>query len=162
MFISMTAISPPLQTLLDVFLADLPDVRFGDIDAQSLARSAAEVVEASLLVAAAKVALEQASAALHERQESMLVQGQRALAYARVYAEADESLAARLDAVVLPRGARRGRSEGPSDPVLVLTNDGEAARRPRGRPRKLEVIALTPVPDLDASAFEPASASAGE
>jgi hypothetical protein len=90
---------------------------------------------------AAQLALDVARGALHERQEALLQQAQRALAYARVYAEADVALTARLDAITLPRGSRRARSEtgtsGAETDSLVLTSEGEPVRRPRGRPRKL-------------------------
>ncbi|MDB4934884.1 MAG: hypothetical protein JWP87_1856 [Labilithrix sp.] len=134
----MTAIPPPVQTVLDLFSADLADVRFGDLDAPALARTAADVQSASDVVVAAQLALDVARAALHERQETLLQQAQRALAYARVYAEADLALTTRLDAITLPRASRRPRSEtsGASSESLVLTSEAEPARRPRGRPRK--------------------------
>lgn len=141
----MTAISPPVQTVLDLFATDLADVRFGDLDASALARIAGDVQAASEAVVAAQLALDVARGALHERQEMLLQQAQRALAYARVYAEADVGLTARLDAITLPRGSRRARSEtsantsGAEAESLVLTSEGEPVRRPRGRPRKLPI-----------------------
>lgn len=148
----MIAISPPVQTVLDLFTTDLADVRFGELDAPALARLASDVQAASEVVVAAQVALDVARGALHERQETLLQQAQRALAYARVYAEADLALTARLDAITLPRGSRRPRSEGVTSAngaageSLVLTSEIEPARRPRGRPRKL---AAAPEPMLD-------------
>ena len=140
----MSAISPPVQTVLDLFATHLPDLRFGDVDAQSLARVAQEVQAASEVVTASQAAFENARVTLHERQEALLQQVQRALAYARVYAETDEELSARLDAVTLPRPARRARTESPAAHVahgaseeLVLTSEPQPAKRPRGRPRKV-------------------------
>jgi hypothetical protein len=136
----MTAIPPPVQTVLDLFTTHLPEVRFGDLDAQSLARAAEEVQVASDVAAAAQGALESARVVLHERQEALLSQVQRALAYARVFAEADEALSARLEAVALPRAARRPRADASAsasgNDALVLTPTADAGRRPRGRPRK--------------------------
>ena len=155
----MSSIPPPVQTLLDLFRAELPEVRFGEVDARSLACAAAEVHDAAVVVASARAALGGANAALFDRQESLLQQAHRALAYARVYAEADASLSARLEALVMPRGVRRSRSESAVEGALVLTAEGDAARRPRGRPRK-------PQPASGASvelvAFEPLIANAGE
>jgi hypothetical protein len=141
-------IPPPIQTVLDLFSSHLADVRFGDIDAPSLARLAADVHAASDVTTAAQIALDSARITLHERQEALLLQAQRALAYARVYAEADESLSARLEAVTLPRAARRSRTDAnasttPNELVLT-TSDAPAARRPRGRPRKLVTPSTTP------------------
>jgi hypothetical protein len=144
----MTAISPPVRTVLDLFSTHLPDVRFGDVDASSLARVASDVETAAEVVASAQAALESARVVLHERQEVLLQQVQRALAYARVYAEADEALSAQLEAVSLPRPARRTRADvaavsvaGASD-ALVLTSEPQVPRRPRGRPRKVAVASV--------------------
>jgi hypothetical protein len=143
----MTAIPPPVQAVLDLFATDLADVRFGDLDAPALARIAGEVQAASEVVVAAQLALDVARGALHERQEMLIQQAQRALAYARVYAESDVALTARLDAITLPRASRRARAEtsananasGDETGSLVLTSEGEPGRRPRGRPRKLPI-----------------------
>ena len=133
----MTTIPPPIQTVLDLFSTHLADVRFGDIDAPSLARLAADVQAASDVATAAQIALDSARITLHERQEALLHHAQRALAYARVYAEADESLSACLEAVTLPRAARRARPDAAASEALVLTAQANPAPRPRGRPRKL-------------------------
>jgi multidrug efflux pump subunit AcrA (membrane-fusion protein) len=130
MFSTMTAIPPPVQTVLDLFTTKLADVRFGDVDAETLARLAAEVACANDVLAATQAALDEARAALQARQEALLQHAQRALAYARVYAEADEELAAQLDAVALPRVARRPRADEPTSLEVH-----PVARR-RGRPRK--------------------------
>lgn len=142
----MSPIPPSIQTVLDLFSTHLADVRFGDIDAPSLARLAADVQAAAEVTTASQIALDAARITLHERQEALLLHAQRALAYARVYAEADESLSASLEAVTLPRAARRSRTDaGASHPtnelVLTASSEAPAARRPRGRPRKL----VTPV-----------------
>ena len=150
----MTTIAPPIQTVLDLFAAHLTDVRFGDLDAQSLARAASDVHAAGEVLAAAQLALDSARGTLQERQEVLLLQVQRALAYARVYAEADESLSARLDAVALPRGARRpradtlgGSSSGVTSELVLTSAEGPpTARRPRGRPRKSSAPNLPPAP----------------
>ncbi|MDB5212204.1 MAG: hypothetical protein JWO86_131 [Myxococcaceae bacterium] len=153
----MTAIPPAVQTVLDLFTTDLADVRFGDLDAPTLARIASDVQAASDVVVAAQLALDVARGALHERQETLLQQAQRALAYARVYAEADLALTARLDAITLPRASRRPRSDasgasgasGAESESLVLTSEAEPARRPRGRPRKLATVSAEPEPMLE-------------
>jgi hypothetical protein len=133
----MNAISPPVQSILDLFTTDLADVRFADVDAQTLARIAADVEAAAVHVAEAQAALDGARAALQERQDTLLQHAQRALAYARVYAESDAVLSERLDAIALPRHAiaRRARG-GEAAEALVLSAEPQAAPRRRGRPRK--------------------------
>jgi hypothetical protein len=134
MFSYMTAISPQIQGVLDLFSSTLGDVKFGDVDACSLARAADDVQSAADVVASAQAALDAARSTLHEREETLLLHAQRALAYARVYAETDEALSAQLEAITLPRPPRRPRTDGHE--ALVLSPDPQPATRPRGRPRK--------------------------
>jgi hypothetical protein len=127
----MDAISNPVRTVLDLFASELSDIRFGDVDAKTLSTLASEVESAAEAVASAQATLDDARSKLQERQELLLQQAQRALAYARVYAEPDAGLSARIDAIALPRSARRARPE-----TDLLTLSTEPPRRPRGRPRK--------------------------
>jgi hypothetical protein len=129
------AISPAIQNLLELFATSLADVRFADLDGQTLARLAAAVDTAAEAVASAQSTLDAARDSLNERQDTLLHQSQRALAYARVFAESDETLTAQLDAISLPRPTRRSRA----DQALVLSADPQPPPRPRGRRRKAEV-----------------------
>jgi hypothetical protein len=140
MFRCMEAIASPIQSLVDLFAAHLADVRFGDVDMKSLARGAADVEAAAAVVASAQTALDTAREALQERQEALLAQSHRAFAYARVYAEGDGSLVEKLEAIALPRPARRARTSGEA---LALA-ESEEVRRPRGRPRKASAPETTP------------------
>jgi hypothetical protein len=140
----MDAIPTPIQAILDLFNTTLSDVRFADLDAKTLARLASEVRSAAEVTLSAQAALTSARDALQERQEALLQQVQRAVAYARVYAETDEALAERIDAIALPRPARRGRS-GDESLTLTLGHAGGHAgapqpARPRGRPRKVPAV----------------------
>jgi hypothetical protein len=128
----MTAIPLPIQALLDLFTTSLADVRFADLDGATLACSAAEVEVAAKAVAAAQAALDAAREGLQEKQDALLQRAQRALAYARVYAETDETLSRKLDAVSLPRAPRRARAED----ALVLSAEPQPSPRPRGRRKK--------------------------
>lgn len=138
MFSIMTPIPEPVQRLLDLFSASLADVRFPDVDAQALARAAAEVTESAAAVDAASAALDDARAALALRQDTLLRQAQRAVAYARVYAENDDALSAQLEAITLPRAPRKPKADLPAEA-------SEPPRR-RGRPRATpeEQTTLTP------------------
>src|SRR5580658_3696475 len=93
------AIPAPIQTLLDLFMSCLADVRFADVDGLTLARHAAEVEAANDAVAAAQLALDATRETLQEKLDALLHQAQRALAYARVYAESDEALTHKLEAI---------------------------------------------------------------
>lgn len=122
-------ISPPLRDVLAVFGESLPTVRFPDVDNDALQAQAAVVVEADAAVAKLEQALDAARRALDESQETLLHKAQRATAYARVYAEGnDTALLARLDGIQLSR-ARPAVSMAPS------TTTTETPKR-RGRPPK--------------------------
>ena len=130
----MSPIAPPVQALLDLFATELADVHFADVDAQLLARLAVDLEASAEAAALAQQALERANAAVLERSDALLDQAQRALAYARVYAERNPALLERVEAIALPRArlARRPRHESPTlDEAPVLP-------RRRGRPRKSE------------------------
>ncbi len=132
MFRSMTATHPAVQALLDLFATSLADVRFADVDGPSLARCAADVEAAAQAEVVARCALDAAHLALQEKQEALLQRAQRALAYARVYADSDPALAASLEAIGLPRATRRATV----GDALVLSTASDTSPRPRGRPRK--------------------------
>ena len=153
----MNVIPTPVQTILDLFATDLADVRFGDVNAETLAGFAEGVQSAALVVTTAQASLDEARGTLEERKDALLQHAQRALAYARVYAESNAGLTARLDAIALPRATRRARPDADAG-ALVLCPDPQTSLRPRGRPRK------TPVgtPMLDEELTLDALAATGE
>src|SRR5690348_3551841 len=116
----MSAIPTPVRTVVDLFATELADVRFGDVDAKMLASLAADVDAAAEAVASAQALLDEARSKLQEKHDALLQQAQRAIAYARVYAEPDAELSARIESIALPRPARRAR---PDAEVLTLSSD---------------------------------------
>lgn len=104
MFDSSEPISAPLRNLLIIFSEQLPDIRFGDIDKAILEDAAARVEAAAQKNDAAEAALDAARADLAATQQALLVTGQRALAYARIYAETSPELFSRLQALCLTNG----------------------------------------------------------
>src|SRR5580658_9403768 len=129
----MDPIAAPIQAILDLFAKDLADVRFANVDAKTLERIASEVKSAAGVVASAELALETARATLLEKQDALLQHAQHALAYARVYAENDEAMTARLETITLPRATRRARA---GAEVLLLSVAPQPSPRARGRVRK--------------------------
>lgn len=107
----MSAIPPSVQAVLDLFSGALSEVRFADVDASGLTTLASEVEAAAMEVEARQADLNTARDTLNQRQEGLLLRVQRALAYARVYAESDPELTQRLNAISLPRAAKRPRAE---------------------------------------------------
>ena len=131
------------QAVVDLFDSDLVQLKFPDIDQSVLGEAAARVLTQADAVAAAEVALAAAREALNDAQELLLGKCQRALAYARVYAEEDRELLRKVEAIspprartkatvtstaelVEPKAGRRGRRTPPASGPLFLDPSGSA------------------------------------
>lgn len=124
---AMTSLSPPIQSVLELFKGPLSGVRFADIDATGLASLAEEVEAAASEVQRQEAQLAELRQGLAQRQEALLVLAQQALAYARVYAENDEPLLEELNRISLPRAAKP-RKPGAAKPSAAKPSAaGEAA-----------------------------------
>src|ERR1044071_9046162 len=148
-------VSSAVQEVVDLYTGELSELRFGDLEGSVLARATDEVKAIAIEVTVAEATLEAVRARLNEKQEALFQKAQRALAYARVYAEGQPELSARIDQIAMPRAARRtARID-----VNPLENEDlvplpEASRR-RGRPRKVAGGAtLLPLP-TDEPALDP-------
>ena len=105
--------------VIALFQEHLAEVQFADLDLGLLHTRARELVAAQVEVERVVAALERARAEAGSRAQALLV-AQRGLSYARIYAEADPALAARVAEIAEPRSA--GAEAG--------------TPRKRGRPRK--------------------------
>lgn len=109
-------IPPAAQRVLDFFDNELVEARFPDVDQGLLQEAADRVTALAEEVGKAEAALLAAQRALQEGQEALVGKCQRALAYARIYAEEDGDLSRRLEAISLPRvsggGGGKGATEG--------------------------------------------------
>lgn len=131
----LDALPPDLQQLLQLF-SSLPGgpagepVRFPELDAVGLQQAVARVKEKQLELLALEAQRDAVRLALEEEQEALLRKGHRLHAYLKVFAEADEALAPKVNALVLPR-LRKAL-------VTPAAVEGESAPAPRrrGRPRK--------------------------
>jgi hypothetical protein len=125
----MTDLEPlptDLQQLLQLF-SSLPDVRFPDLDAANLQAAVARVKERQLELAALEAQREAVRAELEEQHEALLRRGHRLHAYLKVFAEHDEALASKVNALVLPKLKR----------PPVESEASAPAPKKRGRPRKV-------------------------
>jgi hypothetical protein len=116
----MTAISAPVQSVLDLFQGPLANVRFADIDAAGLSKLAADVEAVASEVSRQEAAVAELRQTLSVRQEALLGLAQQALAYARVYADGDEALLEELNRIALPRAPKARK---PSSPKAASTRD---------------------------------------
>ncbi len=122
-----------LRALLGLFETEFKDVKFPDVDVEVLADAGRKVLSAAERVAQAEAALEAAELALQEQQDALLAKGQRALAYARVFAEESPELSEKLQAISLPRAQRRAKAGEPPAASAEV-----APVRRRGRPPKIK------------------------
>ncbi len=129
-----------VKELLALFDGPLSSVTFPDVDGPSLREQAASVDAAVHEVEAAAAAWAEAKRNVDARLEVLLQKAQRALAYARIYAEDKPELDATLAALVVPRW---GDPRGSKAPVAGRNGQDVAPARKRGRPRKADV---TPAP----------------
>jgi ElaB/YqjD/DUF883 family membrane-anchored ribosome-binding protein len=129
-------ISPAVHALLELFTHELAEVKFPDVDGEVLQDAAERVRERAEELARAQAALEAARQALQESQEALQQKGQRALSYARVYAEDDADLSLKLEAIQLPKPARKvARADGAPAVEASAVSEENAPKR-RGRPPK--------------------------
>ena len=139
---SMDADQNPIPTavkeLLALFDGPLASVNFPDVDGAALREQAASVDAGVREVEAAAAAWAEAKRTVDARLEVLLQKAQRALAYARIYAEDKPELDAALAALVLPRWG---------DPRGSKAQSEVAPARKRGRPRKTETAAPAAKPE---------------
>lgn len=119
-------ISVSLRDVLAVFDDALADVKFPDVDNDALQAQAKEVEERHAEVRRLEAALEEAKKRLDDAQDGLLNKAQRAVAYARVYADGDVLLSSRLESIALPRA--KAKSSPPAQ--------ASSAPKKRGRPAK--------------------------
>lgn len=143
----MTPVSPAIQSIVQLFQGPLEALRFGNVDATALTQLASEVETAAGEVERKEAELLHLRQELAQRQEALLVLAQRALAYAKVYAENDESLSEQLNRITLPRAAKpRKPSAAPSparaaregEPTSESQSESQGESAPGGESQALD------------------------
>ena len=120
----MSQLSPSIQAVLELFRGPFSELRFADVDANALAELAGEVESAASAVAEQEARLAEFRQSLTDRQDALLLLAQRALAYARVYAEHDPTLTEELSRITLPKASKPRKPSANavgSKPALVDT-----------------------------------------
>ncbi len=142
----MSSSSSPVQAVVAIYTGPLQGVRFADIDSDSLAHLATEVESITSDVEKLEAQLASLRSALAQKEESLLVLTQQALAYARIYAENDETLTAELNAIALPRATKprkNGVSKSPERKARAPKEEGQlgADSAGAGAEAELETVA---------------------
>lgn len=155
----MNFVAQPMVSVLDLFSGPLAGARFGDVDAEALANLAANVERAGAEVMNAEAKLAELRLQLTTEQEALHALAQRALAYARVYAESNQELATAVNGISLPRPtkARKASAAKSADtesvPSVTPADEpavGSAELAPANAPTDGREVELDPEPsDLE-------------
>lgn len=121
-----------LQQLLQLF-SSLPEVRFPELDPSGLQVAVARVKERQLELLSIEAQRDAVRLALEEEQETLLRKGHRLHAYLKVFAEHDEALATKVNALSLPRLRKPAL---PRTEAAVVEGAPAPEPKKRGRPRK--------------------------
>jgi hypothetical protein len=142
-------ISPSVKALVELFKNELAAVTFPGVDVAILEQLMTDVQTYTEAAIKAEAALEAARTALRESEEVLAVKTQKALAYARVYAEDRPEVAAKVDYVARIAGVTPAPSASAKD-----RDGGSDAPKRRGRQKKNAAAAeATPAPSaVEASA----------
>jgi hypothetical protein len=130
------------RAAVSLFAAHLADVRFPDVDVDTLAARVGELRARAEATARAQAALEEASTAEAAARAALSEMLSRGVAYARIFAAAHPERAG-LEAALAELGAAPG--------AAAMASSADAPRRRRGRPPKQrpgaavgELLATTP------------------
>jgi hypothetical protein len=115
-------VSPFARAVLELFREDLRQVRFPDLDCDSLASAAEDLSAAQLEVECVEAALAAARDVVRERARVLNAQAARGISYARIFAAGNLPLSARIAQIDLLS------PEGASAPAV--------SPKKRGRPRR--------------------------
>ncbi len=135
-------VSAAVRRLVTLFESHLSTVQFPGVDAAQLKALVDQVTQHTAEVERAYLALDAAQNALLEAQANLQKKAKQGLAYAKVFAETNEALAAELEEIVLndkEKKAARARPKAPeapeAAPEAAAEPTAEVKRKP-GRPRK--------------------------
>lgn len=117
-----------LDALLNLFETELAAVSFPDLDLDTLRRADEELTVRKANLAHAEAAIVAARRAVDDARSGYERVGRKAVAYALVYADGDDELAPRLDAIARELASSSARAD--ASPA--------AAPKRRGRPRKAD------------------------
>jgi hypothetical protein len=138
-------VTPTLaRQVIDLYAVELSEVRFPDLDLSALLYAQAELHAAQLEVERIEAELADKRADLDVRSQALISKAERALAYARVFAQGDEQLAPRIADIGRKRNSaahtqstisssgqltapkRRGRKPKSDDPEELFTESASA------------------------------------
>lgn len=153
-------VSPSIKALVELFKNELAAVTFPGVDGAMLEQLIGDVQRNTHAVVQAEAAVEAARAALRDSEEALAVKSQKALAYARVYAEDRPEIAAKVDVVSRIAGTSAPTNSASSVRERDGGSDAPPKRRgrPKAKPAASDAMEATPVPPaVDAADMTPAA-----
>ncbi len=102
-----------VNQLAEIFAGPLAEVTFPDVSKDVLDEACQTVRDQHAEVARLTQELDEAHQAMEAKQEDLVKLANRALAYAKIYAESDESLKEQLSGISLGGGAKKPRAAKP-------------------------------------------------
>jgi multidrug efflux pump subunit AcrA (membrane-fusion protein) len=120
------------RQVIDLYSEELAEVRFPDLDLSALLYAQAELHAAQLEVERVEAELADKRAELEGRSQALVAKAERALAYARIFAQGDDQLAPRLAEIGRRKGSLTHLAQTPSSSGLI------PAPKRRGRKPKSE------------------------
>lgn len=126
---SESPVSSQIQAVLDLFEGELAALKFPDVDSEVLNEAAEAVKKHAEALARAEQVVQGARASLQECQDQLVHKCQRAIAYARIYAEDNSELLRRIDGISVPKNGRPVRA-------LPVTTVAAESRPPARRGRR--------------------------
>ncbi|HRI69301.1 MAG TPA: hypothetical protein PK156_33955 [Polyangium sp.] len=144
-------IPPSVKALVELFKNELSAVTFPGVDGAILEQLITDVQTYTDAVIKAEAALEAARNSLRESEEVLAIKSQKALAYARVYAEDRPEISAKVDYVARIAGS----APVSSTPPARDRDGGSDAPKRRGRQKKAAAVEATDATPV-APAVEPA------
>ncbi|HET7539881.1 MAG TPA: hypothetical protein VFK05_08415 [Polyangiaceae bacterium] len=153
----MSQLSPSIQAVLELFQGPLAELRFAEVDAAALNESASEVEKLASAVAEQEARLTELRQSLTDRQDALLLLAQRALAYARIYAEHEPELSEQLSRITLPKASKPRKPNAKAAGSEPALSDSEASATPQLFTAESPASPATEAaadPTLDAASFD--------
>ncbi len=159
----MSQLSPSVQAVLELFQGPFADLRFADVNAAALAELASGVESAASALAEQEARVTELRQTLTDRHDALLLLAQRALAYARVYAEHDPALTEQLSRIALPKANKPRKANAKAagaDPTPVEAEPSAAQEPVAAEARATQAAEEATEPSIDSTATDAPSTEA--
>jgi len=136
-------VTPALaKQVIDLYANELSDVRFPDLDLTDLLQLQADLHAAQLELEGIEAALAEARQVIEVRSHTLIAKAERALSYARVFAQGNPELGPRVAEIGRRKGAAAASAQlvggAQAGSASGMSSDDAAAPGRRGRKPKLD------------------------